>query len=196
MSKLQLIITAAGLSQRQPPNKLLLPLGNKTVIETTVGNFIDTKMDITVVTGHQQEKIELLLGQRFANRITIVYNPDYETGLASSVTAGLKNNPVEPDYWCFCNGDKPFIKPATIENLLAELERSKPAIMIPAFHDQIGHPTFFAAGFKTELMQLRSDTGGREILKRHGRDVLFVPVDDEGIVLDMDRYFNRQDKSD
>ena len=188
MSNIRLIITAAGLSQRRPPNKLLLPLGEKTVIETTVEIFIDTPLDITVVTGHQREKIEPLLYQRFGDRITIVHNPDYASGLASSVTAGLKNNPGEPDYWCFCNGDKPFIKQATIEYLLAELERSKPPIMIPAFHDQIGHPTFFSADFTSELLALTGDSGGRDILQRHRREVLFVPVADEGVSLDMDCY--------
>lgn len=28
----------------------------------------------------------------------------------------------------------------------------------------------------------------REIIQRHGRDVLFVPVADEGVTLDMDSY--------
>ncbi|MBC8402923.1 MAG: nucleotidyltransferase family protein [Candidatus Marinimicrobia bacterium] len=188
MSNIQLIITAAGLSRRRPSNKLLLPLGDRTVIETTVENFIKTDMDITVVTGYQREKIEPLLTQRFGDRITIVSNPDYASGLASSVTAGLKNNPGKPDYWCFCNGDKPFIKPATIDYLLAELDRSKPLIMIPAFHDQIGHPTFFSADFTPELLALNGDTGGRKLIERHVRDVLFVLVADEGVSLDMDRY--------
>jgi len=188
MTRIQLIITAAGLSRRQPPNKLLMPFGDKTVIETTVENFIETTMGITVVTGHQREKIEPLLAQRFGDRITIVHNPDYASGLASSVTAGLKNNPSEPDYWCFCNGDKPFIKTATIKYLLAELERSKPPIMIPAFLDQIGHPTFFAGNLTSELLALTGDTGARKLIQRHGREVLFVPVADEGVSLDMDCY--------
>ena len=188
MSKLQLIITAAGLSRRRPPNKLLLPLGEKTVIETTVGNFIDTPLDITVVTGHQREKIEPLLTRRFGNRITIVYNPDYASGLASSVKVGLTITTENPDYWCFCNGDKPFIKSATIDYLLAELERLQPQILVPTVNDQSGHPTFFSADFTPELLALTGDTGGRDILQRHGHDVLFVPVDDEGISLDMDCY--------
>ncbi len=188
MSELQLIITAAGLSRRRPPNKLLLPLGDRTVIETTVENFVETAMGITVVIGYQREKIESLLAQHFGDRITIVHNPDYETGLASSVTAGLTNYPGEPDYWCFCNGDKPFIKPATIEFLLTELERQKPQILVPTYQDQPGHPTFFSADFTPKLLALTGDTGARDIIQRHGREVLFVPVDDDGVTLDMDRF--------
>ena len=196
MISVQLIITAAGLSRRQPPNKLLLPLGDKTVIETTVENFIETDMDINVVTGHQQEKIEPYLTQRFGNRITIVHNPDYSSGLASSIKAGMTINTEKPDYWCFCNGDKPFIKPAKIELLLTELEHWKPPILVPTYQDQPGHPTFFSTDFTSELLALIGDTGARDIIQRHGRDVLFVPVDDEGIALDMDRYINQQDESD
>jgi len=196
MSNIQLIITAAGLSQRQPPNKLLLPLDHKTVIETTVGNFINTNLDMAVVTGHQREKIEPLLTQRFGDRITIVHNPDYETGLASSIKAGLSIDIEKPDYWCFCNGDKPFIKLATIELVLTNLEHRKPLILVPTYQDQPGHPTFFSADFTSELLALTGDTGARMLIQRHRRDVLFVPVADEGVSLDMDRYINQQDESD
>ncbi len=191
MSNIQLIITAAGLSQRQPPNKLLLLLGHKTVIETTVGNFTNTNLDITVVTGHQREKIEPYLTQRFGDRITIVHNPDYASGLASSIKAGMTINTEKPDYWCFCNGDKPFIKSSTIELLLTDLEHQKPPILVPTYQDQPGHPTFFSTDFTSELLTLTGDTGARKIIQRHGREVLFVPVTDEGVSLDMDRYINQ-----
>ena len=196
MISVQLIITAAGLSQRQPPNKLLLPLGHKTVIETTVGNFINTNMDFAVVTGYQREKIEHLLTTRFGDRIKIVHNPDYASGLASSIKAGMTINTEKSDYWCFCNGDKPFIKPATIELLITELEHRKPQIMVPTYQDRPGHPTFFSADFTPELLALTSDTGARDIIQRQRREVLFIPVDDEGVALDMDRYNNQQDESD
>jgi len=196
MTRIQLIITAAGLSRRQPPNKLLMPFGDKTVIETTVGNFINTNMDIAVVTGHQRERIESLLIQRFSDRITIVHNPDYASGLASSIKTGIAHQASEPDYWCFCNGDKPFIKPVTIELLITELEHRKPQILIPTFQDQPGHPTFFSFKLTSEILALTGDTGARVILQLHGREVLFVPVADEGVSLDMDLYIDQQGEPD
>ncbi|MFH1852457.1 MAG: nucleotidyltransferase family protein [Candidatus Neomarinimicrobiota bacterium] len=190
MTTTQLIITAAGLSRRHPPNKLLLPSGNRTVIETTVWSFIDSNMGITVVTGHQWEKIKPLLNRRFGDRITIVYNPDFATGLTSSIKAGLTNTSGEPDYWAFCNGDKPFIQPATIEFLLAELERIKPLILVPTFSERMGHPTFFSSELTPELLALSGDNGAREIILRHGNAVRYVPVNDAGVALDMDSYLD------
>ncbi len=187
MSNIKLIITAAGLSHRNPPNKLLLPLGDKTVIETTIENFINTKMDITIVTGHQREKIELLLAKRFGDRITIVHNPDYKTGLASSIKAGLITCSEEPDYWCFCNGDKPFINPATIDYLLIKLEQTKSLILVPTYHDQSGHPTFFTSELITELLALTGESGGRELFHRYQHKTELIPVTDSGIVRDMDK---------
>ena len=38
---ISLIIPAAGLSRRHPPNKLLLPLEGETVIQRSVARFIE-----------------------------------------------------------------------------------------------------------------------------------------------------------
>lgn len=191
MISVHLIITAAGLSRRHPPNKLLLPLENQTVIERTVAAFTDTAMAITVVTGHQREQVETVL-QRFGERISIAHNPAFAGGLASSLVTGVQAVSVKPDYWAFCNGDKPFIKSATIVYLLAELERVKPLILVPTFSERMGHPTFFSSELTPELLGLSGDAGARQIIQRHGRAVSFVPVTDEGVVMDMDRYLDNR----
>jgi len=71
------------------------------------------------------------------------------------------------------------------------LEHRKPQILIPTFQDQPGHPTFFSFKFTPELLALTGDTGARKLIQRYGRDVLFVPVVDEGVSLDMDCYLDQ-----
>ena len=53
------IILAAGESKRMGEAKLLLPFGEKTIIETVIDNVIQSKVEkILVVLGSDREKIE------------------------------------------------------------------------------------------------------------------------------------------
>ena len=53
------MILAAGESRRMGAPKLLLPLGEKTIIETVVDEILRSKADKTlVVLGAEREKIE------------------------------------------------------------------------------------------------------------------------------------------
>ena len=183
-----MIIPAAGQSRRHPPNKLLVRLGKNTVIEKTVSTFIDFSMDVVIVVGYQMEKMKPILKKRFGNRIRIVENPRYKTGLASSIRAAILAAGHDYSYWGFCNGDKPFISRNTAGFLLNELREKHPLILAPSYENKIGHPIFFSTSLKKELLSITGDIGGREILQNHFEEVLRIPVDDEGVVTDMDRY--------
>ncbi len=188
---ISLIITAAGLSRRHPPNKLLNDLNGKSVIQQTVESFIDFNMDIRVVVGYQKGEILQILNNRFGSRITVIDNPEYRSGLSSSIKAGLANPQQNLEYWAFSNGDKPFIQPATIQQILDKLHSTEQPILVPTYEGTNGHPTFFSSRFTDKLYMLSGDEGARSIIQRHGRLVKFIPVHDEGIILDMDKYLNK-----
>lgn len=187
--KIQLIITAAGLSRRNPPNKLLAKINGERVINLTISKFIEEDLDIIIVTGHQHSKIEEALSKRFANKVKMVINPDYRSGIASSIKAGINAANDRSDYFMFCNGDKPFIERNTIQKLFSVLEK-KPDILIPTYGNIPGHPTFFHVDLKSELLLIQGDSGAKQILNVGNKEVLYVPVDDEGVITDMDRYFS------
>jgi molybdenum cofactor cytidylyltransferase len=53
------MILAAGVSRRMGQPKLLLPFGEKTIIETVVDSVVSSNVDGTlVVLGSEREKIE------------------------------------------------------------------------------------------------------------------------------------------
>ena len=58
-----IILLAAGLSRRMgADNKLLLPWGNKTVLETTIDNILAAQMGkLWVVVGYESENIKNIL---------------------------------------------------------------------------------------------------------------------------------------
>ena len=193
--KIAMIITAAGMSTRQGKNKLLIRLCNETIIEKTINNFIDQYLDIFVTVGYQKELIVPIIADRFRNDIQIVENKDYDSGIASSIKAGISAAGVGYDYYGFCNGDKPFIKVKTIKILLKYLVENKPLILVPIYQEQSGHPTFFSKEFIKDFDLISGDTGGREVIKKHPEAVIYLPINDEGIILDMDKYLTDESKN-
>lgn len=190
MTKKCLIIPAAGLSSRHPPNKLLLDLEGMTAIERTVSTFIDFPLDIYVITGYQSDKTSALLNRKFGDLITVIDNPHYELGMSSSIKAALRVLNREYSYFGICPGDKPFILPATVAKMLDALDRELPWLAAPFYHDRMGHPCFFAAGLKPGLLAVTGDMGGREIIRNYPDRLLKIRVNDEGIIMDLDRYLD------
>lgn len=186
--KICMIITAAGMSMRQKQNKLLIRTCHETVIEKTISIFSNLDVDIFVIVGYQKFEMIPMLEHRFGNEITIVENEEYKNGIASSIKAGLSAANEFYDYYGFCNGDKPFIKSTTVEKLLFYIQENKPKILIPIFQERPGHPTFFKQEFLFSFYNLKGDTGGKKIIDKFPNSVTYLPVDDEGIILDMDKY--------
>ena len=180
------------MSTRQKRNKLLIRLCNETIIEKTINNFLNLDLDIFIVVGHQKELMRPILEHRFGNDIHIVKNKDYKNGIASSLKVGIAAAGKNYDYIGFCNGDKPFIKVKAIEILLKYLKDIQPNILVPIYKEQSGHPTFFSKEFFKDFTLISGDIGGQEVMKKYPNSVTYVPINDEGVVLDMDKYLQNE----
>lgn len=183
-----IIIPAAGLSQRHPPNKLLIPLKNKPVIVETVSRFIEFPVNIIVVVGYAKNKLIPVLESALGDHINIIENPDYRQGLSSSIKAGIRAAGVVTDYYGFCVGDKPFLHLTTVGMLLETLNRKSPDILVPIYKGTIGHPNFFSKKYRKDLLELSGDTGGRTLFQTYQTKTYFLPVKDKGVILDMDQF--------
>ncbi len=186
--KICMIITAAGMSTRQKRNKLLIRSCNETIIEKTINIFLNNNLDIFVIVGHQKELIVPILDHRFGNDIHIIENIDYKSGIASSLKAGISAARKNYKYIGFCNGDKPFIKQKTIEAMLKYLIDNQPRILVPIYQEKVGHPTYFSKDYIKDFHLISGNTGGREVVNKYPNVVTYLPVNDEGVILDMDKY--------
>ncbi len=188
MLNLAMIITAAGRSTRFPPNKLLVKLEDKTVIEHTVNTFVNLNLDTYIILGYQSDQVQEVLEQRFKDQVIFEYNTEFHTGLSSSVKTGVQAAGRTYDYWCFCPGDKPFIQQSTVALLINKLEQKKPLIMAARYENKLGHPTFFSTELSSQFLDTTGDLGGRQIIESFRQETLFIDVADEGVGLDMDYY--------
>jgi molybdenum cofactor cytidylyltransferase len=181
---LSAILLAAGESKRMGQLKQGLPLGNSTILEQSIDNLVHSKIDeLIVVLGYRaQELREKVTGRP----VKTVINPDYEQGMSTSIIAGLHLVDDRAQAVMFALADQPFIGSKIVDILIDEFSRTSKGIVIPTYRGRRGHPVIFAIRYKEELLRLKDDVGGRQVVKEHPDDVLEIPVDSEGINVDID----------
>ena len=178
------ILLAAGESKRMGKLKQLMPLGTKTILEQTIDNLLDSRVsEVIVVVGY---KAEALVEKVATRPVKIAVNPDYHQGMSTSIVTGLKLVNDKARAVMLALADQPFTDSQTINRLIDEFDSHNRGIAIPVYQGRRGHPVIFAVKYKGELLRLKGDIGGREIIEQHPDDVLEVAVNCEGICIDID----------
>jgi molybdenum cofactor cytidylyltransferase len=181
---LSAIVLAAGESKRMGALKQLMPLGKSTLLEQTVDNLLNSSVDETiVVVGHKAEEITKAITPR---PVRIVPNPDYQQGMSTSIIAGLKKADPRSQAVLLALGDQPLVESGTINQLIDAFKHHDKGIAVPTHRNRRGNPIIFSIKYKEELLKLKGDIGGREIIKTHPDDVLEVAVDSESVISDID----------
>lgn len=103
------------------------------------------------------------------------------TGMGDSIAAGVAACPQLAG-WLIALGDMPFILPSTFENVLAAV--TEDGISVPVINGEYGHPVGFGRAFACGLTALSGDRGAKPLFA--SAKVLEVPVDDPGVLWDVD----------
>jgi molybdenum cofactor cytidylyltransferase len=180
------IILAAGCSRRMgAQNKLLLPIQGVPIISHVVKAVLASRVEqVIVVLGHDAKEIRRLLP---ATRVTCVFNPEYKTGMASSLRYGLRAVAEEMDSAMIVLGDMPFVSSAQLDRLIAQFGLDPGLdIMVPVSKGRRGNPVLWGRRYFNEIQELQGDTGARELLLDYAANVSSVEVNDTAIFLDID----------
>jgi len=180
------IVLAAGRSTRMGgPNKLLAELEGKKLVRIATEQALASKASgVIVVTGHQADLVEQALA---ALDVKFVRNPDFASGLASSVKAGIAAVPSEADGAVICLGDMPLIDAGLIDRLIDDFAADRGhLIVVPVAAGRRGNPVLWSRRFFQELMTLDGDVGARHLIAKHSEAVAEVAVEGEGAFLDID----------
>jgi len=182
------ILLAAGESKRMGEPKLLLPFGSSTILEQAVDNLLNSRVDevIVVLGDRAQEMIK-----RIANRpVKVAINPVYHEGMGTSIVSGLSLIDNKALAVMLVLADQPLIDSETINKLIEAFFSHDKGIVIPAYKGRRGHPIIFSTKYKEELLGLKGDTGGRQIIREYPDDILEVAVNSQSINIDIDTVNN------
>jgi molybdenum cofactor cytidylyltransferase len=177
------IILAGGLSTRMKQFKPLMPLGKGTVLDHVISTFKSADIDVLLVVGYRRDTIESSLKNR---DITIIYNPDYEKGMFTSVQAGVRGLKPGYRYFFILPADIPLVTKETIKNLMDTAIKNPGKIIYPVFKGKRGHPPLIPSAIATEISAEKKDSNLKSVLKTHGDISMEVLVDDKFILFDID----------
>jgi molybdenum cofactor cytidylyltransferase len=194
-SPISAIILAAGKSTRMGKQKLRMQLGQRSILEHTVDNYLNAKIDeVVVVVGYEANEIKQLLAHK---PLIIIHNPRYNDGIGTSISAGIQYVKESAQMLVIALADQPYIRSDIINFLVDKHRDSNKGITVPVYKGTRGNPVIFSSSYRKELLELQGDTGGRQVTDRHPDDVLEIDMEFEEVTIDidtMDSYYKAIDR--
>ncbi|BCL38211.1 NTP transferase domain-containing protein [Nostoc sp. MS1] len=182
MTKIGIIILAAGASKRLGQPKQLLTYQGKPLIQYITEVAINSQCrPIVVVLGAYAEKIEPYL---LNLDIHIVDNQQWSSGMASSIGCGLNAiEAIAPDIEALVLmlSDQPFVSLTLINQLIAAYQTTNCPIVASEYSGILGVPALFHKTLFSELALLQGDMGARKIIRQHEASCLSIPFS-EGVI--------------
>lgn len=181
------VVLAAGASRRMGRPKLLLPLGDRTVLERVLDNLLASSLaGVVVVLGHHAGAIQAGTRRLDDPRVRVAINPDPTGEMFSSVQVGVAALPASAVAFLQVLGDQPFIPPALIERLIAEIRTGSPLAVIPEFAGRRGHPIAVSLRLREAILAAPATATLRDLLAPHRAEIRLLPVETPAILDDLD----------
>ena len=173
------ILLAAGQSKRMNgENKLARKIQGIPLIKHSVKNILFSSIDeLIVVLGYQKDIIEKLIDKH--EKIKFVFNKNFESGMASSIKAGLKNLSKKTEDFFICLGDMPMVNKKIYNHLISY--RKKKDIIVPTYNNIQVNLVLFSKSMRPSIMTINGDIGAKKILELNIGKMLKVKIDDINI---------------
>jgi len=181
------ILLAAGQSKRMNgENKLIKEIQGIPLIKLSVKNILASSIDeLIIILGYQKGIIEKFIDKH--EKIKFVFNKDFESGMASSIKAGVNHLSKNTEAFFICLGDMPMVNSDIYNQLI--LTKNNKEIIVPTYKGQQGNPILFSKSIKEKIMTIQGDVGAKKILELNKNKILNVEISNQSIKKD----FNTKD---
>jgi len=176
------VVAAAGLSRRMGREKILLPLGSTTVLERVLASLAAVGVAEIAVVVRPNAAAARGISERAGARV--FENPRPEDDLLSSIRLGLDALDPALEAVFVWPADHPLVRTQTLETLLREASRDR--AVLPTWNGRRGHPALVGAALRRDIATRPLPGGLRDLWRERAEAVVEAPVEDEGILLDLD----------
>ena len=189
------VIPAAGRASRMGRPKLLLPWGEKTVMEHVLSTWRASRIDRVIVVVHPLDRS--LAELCTAGGAVVVQPSRLPADMKASVLLGLQAveglAPRDVDALLVAPADMPGLTPQVIDAVIgayaASLTRDRkpdqqPRIFCPRHQTRRGHPMLLPWRLADKIRELAADEGLNALLDRH--EIEFVDAGENAIADDFD----------
>ena len=176
------ILLAAGSSQRFGDDKLLhrLPDG-RPMAEAAASSLLSVCDRPVAVVRSQQVALAALLEPMGCE---VVFVGPGDRGMGDSLATAVRAT-AHAGGWIVALADMPYIDPRSHRTVLSALHAGA-SLAAPVYRGRRGHPVGFSQRWLKPLAAMTGDRGGRTLLESHADQLQLCPVDDPGVVRDID----------
>ena len=183
---LGVVLLAAGGSVRLGQPKQLIPIEGEALVRRTARRLLSLKpASLIVVTGCESAAVNIQLSDL---PLQLVYNPDWQKGMGTSIAFGVKHLPKEVkgvlillcDQWAVSQEDLKHLFEAWIEDIsvvvTARWKNDKSIVF--------GPPAIFPRTLFHELTSLTADQGAKRIIEKYRSNSTFISMENASLDLD------------
>ena len=172
------VLLAAGEGKRLGTPKALVELGGRRLVDRGADLLRDGgTAPVVVVTGAAPVTVP---------DVVLVPNPDWRTGMGSSLAVGLRALPGECTAAVIALVDQPLIGAGVVRRLVAA-HQAGAELVVAAYHGRPRNPVLLARRHWTGVIAAADgDTGARPYLRAHPALVTLVECADIGSPDDVD----------
>lgn len=169
------VILAAGASTRMGTPKQLLSYRGRSFLANAVEVAIASMCrPLVVVLGAYAE---LLQHEVNHPEVQVVENLQWNEGMSTSIRCGIKMLEAAPEeieaaVLMLC--DQPFVSPEVINQLVEAYYLMGKPIVASEYAGTRGVPALFSSSFFSELANLKSSEGAKQVIKRCDRNVFSI----------------------
>ena len=176
------MILAAGAGRRYGGPKALVTFQGSLLVQRAAETLAEAGCaPIVVVVGAEAQRVRAA-----APGLDYADNPDWATGMASSLRAGLaalRDSPAEAAVVLLV--DMPGVTPAAVRRITADT--TPQSLVMGGYGDRRGHPVLLGRDHWAGVAATASgDRGARDYLRAHHDQVRVVPVGDVADDFDLD----------
>lgn len=190
------VVPAAGESSRMGRPKLSLPLNGRTILEQAIASLRSGGVEhVLVVISARAPDLA-----RFAERAgaLVCELPQPTRDMRETVEHGLRwfenrFHPKPNDGWFLTPADIAAFSANVVRRLCDQYESlHSSSILVPVFAGQRGHPTLIPWRLVHDIFAHPPSEALNRFLRRHHDVTREVPVDDPGVLVDLDTEANYQ----
>lgn len=189
IARLVVIVPAAGHSRRMGRPKLLLPLGERSVIQRLIDAFDHPAVvEVLVVVRPDDDSLATAVSAAGA---TVIRPPEPPPDMKASVSCGLEalqqRRPEQDiDGWLLAPADHPVLDADVVEAVARAWSVSRAPVLVPTHEGRRGHPTVFARRLAMEVATIPEDRGLNWLVARYADEVEELELGRPEVLVDLD----------
>jgi molybdenum cofactor cytidylyltransferase len=184
------LIPAAGKSQRMGRPKLLLPLGDATVLERVISAVrVGGVHEVVVVAAPDAEALSQLASKAGAHLVRLKEDTPEMKASCLCGLAWIEEHfqPKEDDGWLLLPADHPTVNTEVVRAVLAARQESPEAtIIVPTHQGRRGHPTWLRWSHVAGVRQLEAGVGLNGYIRQQAGQTCELPWPSAEVLRDLD----------